>query len=209
MIAIKRLQSIMWILVVAMGALCAYLISLRVATERNMVKSVERQIYQTRANIRYLEVEFSARASMRQLESWNAQAIRYSVPRAGQYLASEQQLAALDRIAPSGQPYVAPPVIAAMAEADITAPAAPVKAVVPVQRATQSEFSLIKSAVAAEPVVMRTAVAKTKPVEPKPAKIETATRRSSRLALLDEKLLDTATLRRLDLADADGAKAGR
>ncbi len=34
MIAIKRLWSIKWILVIAAGALTAYLVSLRVATER-------------------------------------------------------------------------------------------------------------------------------------------------------------------------------
>ncbi len=102
MIAIKRLQSIMWILIIAAGALSAYLISLRVATERNAVTAIERQIYATRANIRYREVEFSARSNMRQLDAWNAQDIKYSVPAHGQYLNSERQLASLDSIEPSG-----------------------------------------------------------------------------------------------------------
>jgi hypothetical protein len=78
---------------------------------------------------------------------------------------------------------------------------------VPVQRATQSEFSLIKSAVAAEPLPMRAAKSMA-PAEVKVAKADPAARRATRLALLDQKLLDSATLRRLDLADADDAKAG-
>lgn len=168
MIAIKRLQSIMWILIVAVGALSAYLISLRVATERNAVATLERQIYATRANIRYLEVEFGARASLRQLEAWNAQDIRYSTPEAGQYLKDEQQLAALDRIAPSGQPYDGPPVMAAMAAAE-PAQAMPVKVSAPARE--EAGFSLVKAAVAAEPTA-RAVVARAEPKIPSlPTKI--------------------------------------
>ena len=71
MIAVKRLQSLIWILLVALGALGAYLVSLKVATERNELMKVQAQIARARADIRYLETEFSARASMRQLERWN------------------------------------------------------------------------------------------------------------------------------------------
>ncbi|MBO9574783.1 MAG: colicin transporter [Sphingobium sp.] len=205
MIAIKRLQSIMWILVVAMGALCAYLTSLSVGTERNRVTAVERQIYQTRANIRYLEVEFSARSTMRQLAAWNAQDIKYSVPGAGQYLSSEQQLAALDAIEPKEPSVAAPPVMAAMAEAD-PAPAAvpamvvPVKAEVARPSKEDRDFALVRSAVAAEPVRPRTvaAIATPKPeAAPRVVKLvdvvkpgaDPSTRRATRLALLDQTLL--------------------
>jgi len=149
MIAIKRLQSIMWILVIAAGALSAYLISLRVATERNAVASVERQIYATRSNIRYLEVEFSARASMRQLAAWNAQDIRYSVPGADQYLSSERQLATLDNAGPSAASYVAPPVMAAASEpATVPAMIVPVKAEAPRQRDDKPIAAPVRVAVA-------------------------------------------------------------
>lgn len=204
MIAIKRLQSIMWILIVAVGALAAYLISLSVATERNAVRDVGAQIYRTRANIRYLEVEFSARASMRQLETWNAQDIRYSVPTASQYLSSEAQLASLDRIAPSGKPFVAPPVMAAMARADV----APEPVRVAVRTDTSGDFSLIRSAVAAEPMAARPVTTTHAPaVQAIKASAQSApaTARMTRLALLDEKLLDATTLRRLAPADAGSA----
>lgn len=235
MIAIKRLQSIMWILVVAVGALSAYLISLRVATERNAVASLERQIYATRANIRYLEVEFGARASLRQLEAWNTQDIRYSTPEVGQYLKDEQQLASLDRIAPSGQPYAGPPVMSAMAAAQ-PAQVMPVKATAPARE--EGGFQLVKSAVAAEPAPER-AVARIEKIPTLPSKIlpmpakavvkagpalavpaldkarapvearvirladkasPAEAKRASRLALLDAKLLDSATLRTIEKA---------
>ena len=35
MIAVKRLQSLIWVILVALGALGAYMVSLKVATERN------------------------------------------------------------------------------------------------------------------------------------------------------------------------------
>ncbi|HTH28989.1 MAG TPA: colicin transporter, partial [Sphingobium sp.] len=125
MIAIKRLQNILWILVVAFGALSAYLISLRVATERNAVQALERRIYQTRADIRYLETEFEARANMRQLEQWNARDYRYVAPKVAQYLPDERALASLDRVETNGDGYVAPPVMMAMADAEAPAPIKP------------------------------------------------------------------------------------
>lgn len=213
MIAIKRLQSIMWILIVAAGALSAYLITLRVATERNAVAAVERQIYATRANIRYLELEFSARSTMRQLATWNARDIKYAVPSAAQYIASEQQLAVLDAIEPREMPRAAPPVMAAM-QAE---PAAPV--VVPVRAATQAagpDFSLVRSAVAAEPARPRAAVAIATPkaeTAPRVVKLmdkaDPAERRATRLALLEEALLDTRAPVTAERSERGRAENGR
>lgn len=221
MIAIKRLYSIMWILVVAMGALSAYLVSLRVATERNAVTALERKIYQTRANIRYLEVEFSARATMRQLAAWNARDIKYSVPGAGQYLASEQQLASLAVLEPSGPSFAAPPVMAAMAEAEpestVAAPAmvVPVKAEVTKPRKEDTDFARVRDVVdAAGPVRARpipvvvtvAAVAKAQPtarVVKLVDKGDPAMRRATRLAMLEETLLGSEALVR------GGGKAGK
>jgi hypothetical protein len=124
MIAIKRLKNILWILIVAFGALTAYLISLRVATERNQVQALERRIFHTRGDIRYLETEFEARANMRQLEKWNADDYRYGAPQAAQYLPDERSLASLKGVPSNGDVYVAPPVMMAMA--DTAEPAAPV-----------------------------------------------------------------------------------
>jgi len=214
MIAIKRLQSIMWILIVAAGALSAYLITLRVATERNAVAAVERQIYATRANIRYLELEFSARSTMRQLATWNARDIKYAVPSAAQYIASEQQLAVLDAIEPREMPRAAPPVMAAMAQAEPAVPAsAPVRAAT---RDTGPDFSLVRSAVAAEPVRPRAAVAIATPkaeTAPRVVKLmdkaDPAERRATRLALLEEALLDTRAPVTAERSERGRAENGR
>ena len=98
MIAVKRLQSLIWVILVALGALGAYMVSLKVATERNELMRVRAQIARTQGDIRYLETEFSARASMRQLESWNQHDFMYGTPTAGQYLAGERALAQLDGV---------------------------------------------------------------------------------------------------------------
>lgn len=225
MIAIKRLQSIMWILVVAMGALCAYLISLRVATERNAVHDMIDQIRWTRAEIRYLEAEFGARASMRQLNAWNQNDLRLYVPGPAQYLASERELANLDRMAPADGGYAPPPVMTAMAEAPAETrpvelaqadeaprpmPAVVSKAVAEAPaRAAPSEFSLIKTARAAEPRVKTNAQVRLlvdtgmKPA----ARPDPDARKKARLALLDEKLLGDGSLASLERAAKAEAKA--
>lgn len=201
MIAIKRLQSIMWILLVAAGALSAYLISLRVATERNEVRHLIDQIRWTRVDIRYLEAEFGARASMRQLAAWNQNDLRLYVAAPDQYLPNERALANLDRIAPAGAGYAPPPVMTAMASQVAPVPqtvSAPVEAIKPAPAArANSEFALIRTASAAEPEPVVAAVKRV--VKPNPAVVappaaparepDAAARKTARLALLDEKLL--------------------
>lgn len=204
MIAIKRLQSIMWILVVAMGALAAYLISLRVATERNAVHHLIDQIRWTRSEIRYLEAEFGARASLRQLTAWNQNDLRLYVPGPGQYLPDERALANLEGMAPVGDGYAPPPVMVAMAKQDDAAPVelaaaapAPTPAAAPRKPSTEtrapSEFALIRTASAAEPVPGRVNLADTRPLTKRTDKAavrpDPAARKTARLALLDEKLL--------------------
>ncbi len=216
MIAIKRLQSIMWILVVAMGALAAYLISLRVATERNAVGHLVDKIRWTRSEIRYLEAEFGARASMRQLAAWNHNDLRLYVPAPGQYLADERSLAQLDRVTPAEGSYAPPPVMTAMAtqtarpapaEAAPTS-AAPIalaavekpvreKAKAPVELASRDSeppaFSLIKPASAAETRANPSRVRLMANAEAgfiKPAgEPDPSKRRAARLALLESRLL--------------------
>ncbi|WP_336973261.1 colicin transporter [Sphingobium aromaticiconvertens] len=207
MIAVKRLQSLFWVLVVALGALGAYLVSLRVATERNELTRVQVQISAARADIRYLETEFSARSSMRQLERWNVDDFRYSTPAAAQYLEGERALAHLDGIQPNGPAYVAPPVMVAMVETPADLPSAPQPAPAsPAATQIRSDIAIIRSAHARDNVE-KLAVAD-KPSKPsKPAKkakekeapVDTSrpdplARRAERMAMLDAKLLDDSTL---------------
>src|SRR3546814_13860941 len=87
---------------------------------------VRAQIARAKADIRYLETEFGARANMRQLERWNQDDFLYATPTAQQYLAGELALAPLAGVPPTGPDYVAPPVMWAAVQhpADMP-PAAP------------------------------------------------------------------------------------
>jgi hypothetical protein len=193
MIAVKRLQSVLWVLLVTFGALSAYLVSLRVGAERNELAKVRAQIVATRGDIRYLETEFGARAGMRQLERWNAEDFRYSAPTAAQYLNGERALASLDGVQPNGPVYVAPPVMVAMVQtpADLPAAAQAAQAAPASPAATQvaSDIGIIRTAHASDAVEKLSA-----PRARDSGAASAAARKAERMAMLDAKLLDDSTL---------------
>ncbi|EQB31638.1 hypothetical protein [Sphingobium ummariense] len=200
MIAVKRLQSLIWILLVALGGLGAYLVSLKVATERNELMRVRLQIARAQGDIRYLETEFSARASMRQLERWNQEDFMYATPSAQQYLAGEQALAHLDGVQPNGPDYVAPPVMVAMVDTPADLPSAPQPAPAsPAATQIRSDIAVIREAHAADNVEK---LAKSAPRTPAQkarddadvTKPNPVARKAERMAMLDAKLLDDRTL---------------
>lgn len=214
MIAVKRLQSLIWILLVALGALGAYLVSLKVATERNELMKVQAQIARARADIRYLETEFSARASMRQLERWNQDDFMYATPTAQQYLAGEQALAHLDGVQPNGPDYVAPPVMVAMVQTPADLPSAPQAAPAsPAASEIRSDMAVIREAHAADNVdKIATAPAKSAADKAKDdadvSKPNPVARRAERMAMLDAKLLDDSTLGDISAKAARERKKG-
>lgn len=200
MIAVKRLQSLIWVLLVALGALGAYLVSLKVATERNELMKVRVQIARAKADIRYLETEFSARGNMRQLERWNQDDFMYATPTAQQYLAGERALAHLDGVQPNGPDYVAPPVMVAMVQTPADLPSAPQAAPAsPAATQISSDIAVIREAHAADNVdriakpPVRTAKEKAKD-DADTAKPNPVARRAERMAMLDAKLLDDSTM---------------
>ncbi len=221
MIAVKRLQSLFWVLLVTLGALGAYMVSLRAATERNELAHVRAQIVATRADIRYLETEFGARASLRQLERWNAEDFRYSTPVAAQYLNGERALASLDGMEANGPAYVAPPVMTAMVETagDLPSAAQPVPAS-PAGSQIRADIAIIRSAQAADDVEKLAKPANV-PSKAKMAAIDAprhpadkalpgpVARNAERMAMLDSKLLDDRTLVDLTAAAASEKKKGR
>ena len=214
MIAVKRLQSLIWILLVALGALGAYLVSLKVATERNELMRVQAQIARARADIRYLETEFSARASMRQLERWNQEDFMYATPTAQQYLAGERALAHLDGVQPNGPDYVAPPVMVAMVQTPADLPSAPQAAPAsPAATQIRSDIAVIREAHAADNVdqiakpAKRSADEKAK-ADADVSKPNPVARRAERMAMLDAKLLDDSTIGDLSAKAARERKKG-
>ena len=214
MIAVKRLQSLIWILLVALGALGAYLVSLKVATERNELMKVQTQIARARADIRYLETEFSARASMRQLERWNQDDFMYATPTAQQYLGGERALANLDGIQPNGPDYVAPPVMVAMVESPADLPSAPQAAPAsPAATQIRSDIAVIREAHAADNVekivkpAAKTAAEKAKD-DADVSKPNPMARHAERMAMLDAKLLDDSTIGDISAKAARERKKG-
>ncbi|QGP77937.1 colicin transporter [Sphingobium sp. CAP-1] len=200
MIAVKRLQSLIWVILVALGALGAYMVSLKVATERNELMKVRAQIARAKADIRYLETEFSARSSMRQLENWNQHDFMYATPTAQQYLGGEQALAHLDGVQPNGPDYVAPPVMVAMVETPADLPSAPQKAPEsPAATQIRSDIAVIREAHAADNVDTLPKPAPRTPaqqarVDADVSKPNPIARKAERMAMLDAKLLDDSTL---------------
>lgn len=200
MIAVKRLQSLIWILLVALGALGAYLVSLKVATERNELMRVQAQIARAQSDIRYLETEFSARANMRQLERWNQEDFLYATPTAQQYLGGERALAHLDGVQPNGPDYVAPPVMVAMVQTPADLPSAPQAAPAsPAATQIRSNIAVIREAHAADNVdkIAKPAASgaqdKAK-ADADVSKPNPLARRAERMAMLDAKLLDDSTI---------------
>jgi hypothetical protein len=203
LMAARKLQGIGLVLLVLIFAMMLYPVSLKVAATRSELTRIEKQIDRTRDNIRYLESELAVRASMRQLEQWNADTFGYSAPDAGQYLASERQLASLDRlprarganeVAPVLMAMVSPvgtPAVSAPKESPVAGKAAAVKPVTP------------------KPVVLAQAdTAIRSDVTPRMA----PTRRREQLKMIEDQLLAESTLadlKRAAAVEAAGGKSGR
>jgi hypothetical protein len=206
LMAARKLQGIGLVLLVLIFAMMLYPVSLKVAATRSELTRIERDIVQARDNIRYLESELAVRASMRQLEQWNADAFGYSAPDAAQYLENERQLASLDRLPRARGANEVAPVLMAMVS-PVAVPAAPKQ-----------------SPVASEPAATKPATAK--PAAAKPVLLAQAdtgvrsdvtprmapTRRREQLKMIEDQLLAESTLADLKRAaalEAAGGKPGR
>ncbi|KQZ72883.1 hypothetical protein ASE06_10485 [Sphingopyxis sp. Root214] len=203
LMAARKLQGIGLVLLVLIFAMMLYPVSLKVAATRSELTRIEKQIDRTRDNIRYLESELAVRASMRQLEQWNADTFGYSAPDAGQYLASERQLASLDRLPRArGANEVAPVLMAMVSPVGTPAVSAPK------ENPVASKPAAAKP-VAAKPVVLAQAdTAIRSDVTPRMA----PTRRREQLKMIEDQLLAESTLadlKRAAAAEAAGGKPGR
>lgn len=91
----QRFRSIGWVAGCAAAALCCYLASQSVATERAALARVDREIASTEGEIRRLNTEIAARGRMGQIERWNTEVLALQAPAPGQFVADEVQLASL------------------------------------------------------------------------------------------------------------------
>lgn len=91
----QRFRSIGWVAGCAAAALCCYLASQSVASERAALAKVDREIASTGSDIRRLNTEIAARGRMGQIERWNTEVLALQAPAPGQFVANEVQLASL------------------------------------------------------------------------------------------------------------------
>jgi hypothetical protein len=182
----RRMAPIGWVAGVAGAALSFYLVSLQVASERTALERTERKIAMTQRQIRHLETEFSARASLRQLEAYNQDVLALAAPKVDQYLANEVQLASY--VPGEGLPKAEATTALASAQVAPAAPARPsfkpavvtdVKADnAPVIPAMRKQAPLIQTVAMITPVD----APKLAPVKLKPK----AAAKPEKVALLDE-----------------------
>ena len=118
----RGFKSVIWVATVGSAALGCYMVSLRVATERNELAKVEHQIVETQRDIRSLQTELGTRGRMTQLEQWNAEVLALAAPSSQQFLKDEFTLARLYRNDPTVAERSAE-VRLASAEAPAAAPA--------------------------------------------------------------------------------------
>src|SRR3546814_19385345 len=124
LMAARKLQRIGLVLLLLIFAMMLYPVSLKVAATRSELTRIERDIVQARDNIRYLESELAVRASMRQLEQWNADTFGYSATDAPPYLENKRQLASPDRLPRARGATEAAPVLEALVS-PVAGPAPP------------------------------------------------------------------------------------
>ena len=95
MIVATRLNAVWRVAGVAGAALCCYLVSQSVASERGALEKVDRQIAETHDDIAKLQTEIGVRARQGQLEAWNRDVLALQAPRPSQFVSSGLQLASL------------------------------------------------------------------------------------------------------------------
>ncbi|HEX2764664.1 MAG TPA: hypothetical protein VHM92_12585 [Allosphingosinicella sp.] len=187
----RGFKSVIWAATVGGAALGCYMVSLRVATERNDLLGVEEQILAAKRDIRSLQTELGTRGRMTQLEQWNSEVLALSAPTSAQYMKDAYTLARLDRPEPtvaerSAEVHMASATGAAAAKPAPAAASAPVVVAAVASRPPQPapllrQASFMPAATAKPPVTTDTAKKRT-PAKaaatesPAPAKAKPAVR---------------------------------
>jgi hypothetical protein len=161
-----------WVAAVGGAALGCYMLSLQVATERNDLARVERQIIATKQQIRSLQTELGTRGRLSQLEQWNAEVLALSAPASGQFLESSFTLARFDQTR-----TIDPTARVQMASAETAPTGPPAAPTIKADPAPQVEPSMPRARMASAPATQATALvhrAGLVTAAPSPAKLEEA-----------------------------------
>ncbi|GGA41570.1 hypothetical protein [Sphingomonas psychrolutea] len=123
-------KSLGWFLAGVAVALGFLLVPLQVAAERKKLDRTASEILRAKRDIRALETEFDTRASLAQLDKWNAESLGMVAPAADQFVADEAALASIEPTATGVGPQMASfvpaaPVYAGTSQAPVAESAAP------------------------------------------------------------------------------------
>ncbi len=112
----RSFRSVFMVASCAGAALGCYLVSLRVASERAALESVETEIVLAQRDIRLLQTEIGTRGRLAQLERWNVKVLALSAPSADQFLEGGFALAKM--VSPRDKVDLDAPVVLAAAPAN-------------------------------------------------------------------------------------------
>ncbi len=184
MVVVHRFRWFGWFVLCVGVILGCYLMSSKVAAERNRLTDIEASIATTQRDIKALETEFDTRASYIQLQRWNGDTLKLSAPTAQQYVRDDAALAQADFNASAGSA----PARSGIQTASIipSAPEQPAPAGAPATPPAPSAPAKVTAAVAmvSAPAARAQPAAAKASVRPKAATV----------ALLDRKLLSDSTM---------------
>lgn len=138
----RGFKPVVWVAAVGAAALGCYMLSLRVASERADLTSLQQRIVATQQQIRALQTEVGTRGRLAQLEQWNDEVLALAPPASGQFVQGAQ----LARFETRGTSPLDGPADVQMASAAATPAPLPAPAAAPAAPVAQH-------AVAAAPVV--------------------------------------------------------
>ena len=177
-----KFRPVVWVVGCAFAATALYTVSLGVASERTRMEDLDQQIAMTQRDIRQLQTEMGTRASLRQLERWNVEALALSAPKAGR--ATESALKSIDGGTLPADGFTPPPVMVAAATRPATAPAAP----------AEQKIAMASAPAASAPASTSKAVSsKPQATASKTTSNKATAAKAQRFAMLDRALVDKRT----------------
>lgn len=179
-----KFRPVVWVVGCAFAATALYTVSLGVASERTRMEDLDQQIAMTQRDIRQLQTEMGTRASLRQLERWNVEALALSAPKAGQFRATESALKSIDGGTLPVDGFTPPPVMVAAATRPATAPAAP----------AEQKIAMASTPAALAPAsTSKTVSSKPQATAGKTTPNKATAAKAQRFAMLDRALVDKRT----------------
>lgn len=171
----RGFKPVVWVAAVGAAALGCYMLSLRVASERADLTSLQHRIVATQQQIRALETEVGTRGRLAQLEQWNDEVLALAPPASSQFVQGAQ----LARFETRGASPLDGDALVQTASDSAPAPLPPAAA--PPSSATPLPQHAVAAAPAIAPpgairpaTVQRTSLTLPAPMPPAPARVQPA-----------------------------------